>query len=111
MDELLIKIDMSKLHIIRICESKLNEDIDLEGLPSNYELLRKDRTTGAGGGLCLIIKGRFRLTPCADLNKFDSGKIERLWLEFKAVMVLPTITRNYSNYPYVITLVMHLSVR
>jgi len=27
MDELLIKIDMSKLDIIGICESKFNEDI------------------------------------------------------------------------------------
>jgi len=30
--------------------------------------------------LCLIIKRGFRLTPCADLNKFDSGKIEHLYV-------------------------------
>jgi len=50
MDELLIKIAMSNPDIIGICESKLNENIDLESLPSNYEILRKDRTSGAGGG-------------------------------------------------------------
>jgi len=32
---------------------------------------------------------------CIPLNKMI-----RILLEFKAVMVLPTITRNYGNYPY-----------
>jgi len=31
---------------------------------------------------------------------FLNVKLFLRYLEFKAVMVLPTITRNYDNYPY-----------
>jgi hypothetical protein len=48
LDDLHIAILEHKPEIIAISETKLNEDIGLEGLPANYDILREDRGIGRG---------------------------------------------------------------
>ena len=46
--------------IIAICETKLNDDIGNEAMPKDYTIIRKDRSRGRGGGVCIMV--------CKDLN-------------------------------------------
>src|ERR1043165_6565717 len=42
-DELNTRINLKKPEIVLICETKFDETIGNEGLPANYEIIRKDR--------------------------------------------------------------------
>ena len=64
-----------------ICEIKLNDDIGNEAIPKNYMLIKKDRSQGRGGGVCIMVCEDLNSKVCLDLNCIDAGNTEHLWCE------------------------------
>ena len=65
MDELTTRLNYLDADVALICETKFGIKIGNEGLPSNYEIIQKDREGGRGGGVCIMIK---RPTSCRMLK-------------------------------------------
>ena len=61
MDELTTRLNYLDADVALICETKFGIEIGNEGLPSNYEIIRKDREGGRGGGVCIMIKNTYKL--------------------------------------------------
>ena len=60
MDELTTRLNYLDADFALICETKFGIEIGNEGLPSNYEIIRKDRE-GGRVGVCIIIKKTYKL--------------------------------------------------
>ena len=80
-DELNTRINETFPEIIAICETKLNDDIGNEAMPKNYTIIRKDRSRGRGGGVCIMVREDLNSKVCTDLNCVDTGNTEHLWCE------------------------------
>ena len=61
MDELTTRLNYLDADVAFICETKFGIEIGNEGLPSNYEIIRKDRKGGGGGRVCIMIKKTYKL--------------------------------------------------
>jgi len=83
-NELKIRVDESKPEIIMVCETKYSSEIGNEGLLLNYDIVRKDRENGMGGGICIFIRNDLRYVEREDLNKFDAGRVEHLWCKISS---------------------------
>ena len=55
-NELNTRINETFPEIIAICETKLNDDIGNEAIPKHYTIIRKDRSRGRGGGVCIMVR-------------------------------------------------------
>ena len=57
-DELEMRINVDNPDVVLLCETKLDDSIGNEGLPKEFQILRKDRvgSKGRGGGLCFLVK-------------------------------------------------------
>ena len=68
-----------------ICETKFGIEIGSEGLPSNYEIIRKDRKGGRREGVCIMIK-KLQVGACQKLNSVDARQIEQIWCKIKSAV-------------------------
>ena len=64
MDELTTRLNYLDADVALICETKFGIKIGNEGLPSNYEIIRKDRKGGRGG----VYHDKKRPTSCRMLK-------------------------------------------
>ena len=81
LDELTALLSFKPIDIIAITESWLHELIDSSLLSINdYNLFRKDRATGRGGGVCAYIK---KDIPCIRRVDLESENLECLWLSIR----------------------------
>ena len=77
-DELTGPIYTKPVDIIAVTESWLLNAIENRLFQlNNYNLFRKDRITGRGGGICIYIKKNI---PCMRWSKFENDRLECLWL-------------------------------
>ena len=80
-DELNTRINETFPETIANCETKLNDDIGNEAMPKNYTIIRKDRSRGKGGGVCIMVHEDLNSKVCTDLNCVDTGNTEHLLCE------------------------------
>ena len=81
LDELTELLSFKPIDIIAITESWLHEHIDSSLLSINdYNLFRKDRAIGRGGGICAYIK---KDIPCIRRLDLESENLECLWLSIR----------------------------
>ena len=79
-DELRILLANNDIDIIFINETKLNESIqDHEVHIPGYEIIRRDRLTKGGGGVCFYVKNSINFTVRSDLHM---DALENLLLAF-----------------------------
>ena len=77
-DELTGLIYIKPVDIVAVTESWLPNEIENRLLQlNNYNLFRKDRTTGRGGGVCAYVK---KDIPCIHWLNFEKNRFECLWL-------------------------------
>ena len=86
MDELTTRLNYLDADVALICETKFGIETGNEGLPSNYEIIRKDREGGRGGGVCIMIKKDLRVVECSKLNRVDAGQNEHIWCKIKSAI-------------------------
>ena len=69
LDELKIYLADNDIDILSINESKLNDcDSDEKVRIPGYEIVRRDRTTDGGGGVCFYIKSSIKFSKCPELR-------------------------------------------
>ncbi len=85
MDEIKMRVMKFNPEVIGICETKLNQDIGDEDFPKNYRVIRNDRNTGEGGGVCIMVKEDLTLRCCMELNNYETGIIQHTWCEINTV--------------------------
>ena len=71
-DQLRILLAHDEIDILSINETKLNETIsDNEVSISGYDIIRRDRITNCGGGVCFYVKSsiNFTIFPCLEIQK------------------------------------------
>ena len=97
LDELCAKLTVDKPDVVGICETKLNEMIGNEGFPPGYDILRRDRGHGKGGGLCFMVSNKLQSAPCEEINSKNIGSVEHYWVnlfhENKQTMTIGIIYR------------------
>ena len=75
-DEFLLLVKNRSPDLIAICETKLNDSIENEGLPTGYEILRKDRPgageRGRGGGVCIMARDDLIICTNQELSCIDT---------------------------------------
>ena len=81
LDELIERINDFQPDVVAICETKMDETMGNEGLPKDYEILRKDRGKGRAGGLCILTQKHIEVTQCHEFDNIENGKVEHLWCE------------------------------
>ena len=79
-DELRIFLAHNEIDILSINETKLNETISDEVNILGYDIVRRDRTTDGGGGVCFYVKKSVNFTVRNDLNM---ETLENLCLEIQ----------------------------
>ncbi|CAH3194280.1 unnamed protein product [Porites evermanni] len=68
-DQLRILLAHNEIDILSINETKFNETIsDNEVNISGYDIIRRDRITNGGGGVCFYVKSSINFTIRNDLN-------------------------------------------
>ena len=78
-DELRILLANNDIDIVSINETKLNESIrDHDVHIPGYEIIRRDRLTKCGGGVCFYVKNSINFTVRNDLHM---DALENLCLE------------------------------
>ena len=77
-DELTGLIYTKPVDIVAVTESWLHNTIENRLLQLNdYNLFRKDRITGRGGGVCVYVK---KDIPCMRWSNLENDSVECLWL-------------------------------
>ena len=77
LDDLTALLSRKPVDIIAITESWLHKHIDSLLSINGYNLFRKDRASGRGGGVCVFIKNDI---PCIRRVDLESENLECLWL-------------------------------
>ena len=86
-DELYTRINETFPKITAICETKLNDDNGNGAMPKHYTIIRKDRSRGRGGRVCIMVHEYLNSKVCMDLNCIDSRNTEHLWCEISMNMI------------------------
>ena len=90
MDELSVFLSQSRSDIAVVTESWLNPDIDSELLSvAGYNLYRKDRLQGCGGGVCVFTSDKI---PCKRRLDLENSSFECLWLWIRPVRLPRPLT-------------------
>ena len=80
-DELTALLSTNHTDLVAITESWLNNDIDNSLLSINgFNLFRKDRVFGRGGGVCVYLKDDI---PCKQRVDLENSHFECLWLSLR----------------------------
>ena len=89
-DELTIFLAHNGIYILSINETKLNATIsDNEVNILGYDIVRRDRTTDGGGGVCFYVKKSINFTVRDDLNM---ETLENLCLEIQQPRSKPLLS-------------------
>ena len=96
-DEIKILLADKCLDVLAIQETKLgvsnnNSDFYICG----YELIRRDRLSDGGGGICFYIKSTINFSVRTDLN---IDELENLWIEIRKPNSRPFIVVNWYRPP------------
>ena len=96
-DELRILLANNDIDIISINETKLNESIqDHEVHIPGYEIIRRDRLTKGGGGVCFYVKNSINFTVRSDLHM---DALENLCLEIHKPKTRPFVIVTWYRPP------------
>jgi len=96
-DELRIFLAHNEIDILSINETKLNETIsDNEVNILGYNIVRCDRTTDGGGGVCFYVKKSVNFTVRTDLNM---ETLENLCLEIQQPRSKPFVVVTWYRPP------------
>lgn len=96
-DELRILLDDNPIDILAINETKLNDNVsDNEVYLSGYEIIRRDRTSNGGGGVCFYIRSGINYKIRSDLNIPD---LENLCIEINKPRSTPFLVNTWYRPP------------
>ncbi|CAH3180943.1 unnamed protein product, partial [Porites lobata] len=96
-DQLRILLAYNEIDILSINETKLNETIsDNEVNISGYDIIRRDRITNGGGGVCFYVKSSINFTIRNDLNM---DTLENLCLEIQKPRSKPFVVATWYRPP------------
>lgn len=96
-DQLRILLAHNEIDILSINETKLNETIsDNEVNISGYDIIRRDRITNGGGGVCFYVKSSINFTIRNDLNM---DTLENLCLEIQKPRSKPFVVATWYRPP------------
>ena len=96
-DELRIFLAHNEIDILSINETKLNETIsDNEVNILGYDIVRRDRTTDGGGGVCFYVKKSINFIVRKDLNM---ETLENLCLEIQQPRSKPFVVVTWYRPP------------
>ncbi|CAH3157630.1 unnamed protein product [Porites lobata] len=106
-DQLRILLARKEIDILSINETKLNETIsDNEVNISGYDIIRRDRITNGGGGVCFYVKSSIIFTIRNDLNM---DTLENLCLEIQKPRSKPFVVATWYRPPDSPIGILHLS--
>ena len=106
-DQLRIFLAHNEIDILSINETKLNETIsDNEVNISGYDIIRRDRITNVGGGVCFYVKSSINFTIRNDLNM---DTLENLCLEFKSLDLNRLLLPRGIDHLILLLVFFHLS--
>ncbi|XP_048587462.1 uncharacterized protein LOC125570205 [Nematostella vectensis] len=96
-DELRILLDENPIDILAINETKLDDNVsDNEVHLSGYEIIRRDRTSGGGGGVCFYVRSGINYKVRSDLNILD---LENLCIEINKPRSTPFLVNTWYRPP------------
>ena len=97
LEELLCRSDLKQAHVIGISETHLNRNIrDSEIDIAGFDLLRKDRAEGAGGGVAVYVHESLTNHRRLDL---EEASIECMWTEVLVKNSKPILVGNLYRPP------------